>query len=222
MKMIKKLSSYLAVAAVVVTMGVAAPSFAADRDHAGTWDKERFQLRVRGIGVLPDSGGSTTIGGKPHADNAVVPEFDISYFFTNHWAAELILATSPHDLSLRKRPANAANLDLGSTWILPPTLTVQYHFTPDQQWSPYIGAGINYTITYNDDNGADTTALSADNSLGWALQAGTDYWLDDHWGLNFDVKKIWVDVDASVNNGAITGNVKLDPWVVGLGVSYRF
>ena len=46
-----------------------------DGDSHGPW-----QFRLRAIGVLPDGGGNTTIGGDPNPDNAVVPEFDISYF----------------------------------------------------------------------------------------------------------------------------------------------
>ena len=185
----------------------------------GVLDKERFQLRLRGIGVLPDSGGSTTIGGEPEANNAFVPEFDITYFFTDHIAAELILATSPHDLTLKTA---TGNLDLGETMILPPTLTLQYHFTPERRFSPYVGAGVNYTLPYAEKDGRDINKLEADGSVGYALQVGSDYWLNDHWGVNFDVKKLWVDVDATINNGAITGEVDLDPWIVGAGVAYRF
>lgn len=94
----------------------------------GPWAKERFQIRLRAIGVLPDSGGHTTIGGKPEADNAYVPEVDITYFLTQNWALELIAATSPHDLKLKN--SDIGDVDLGDTWILPPTLTLQYHFTP--------------------------------------------------------------------------------------------
>lgn len=138
--------------------------------------------------MLPDSGGATTIGGTPHADNAFVPEFDISYFITDHIAAELILATSPHDLTLKG--SALGDLDLGSTWVLPPTLTLQYHFSPDSQFSPYLGAGINYTLPYAEDAaGGVVTDLKADGSFGYALQAGADYWLNDHWGLNADIKK---------------------------------
>ncbi|MCI5060032.1 MAG: outer membrane beta-barrel protein [Alphaproteobacteria bacterium] len=216
----KKLSRFMLLTGVAATV-FTLPALARDLGES-VWSKERFQLRVRGIGVLPDSGGRTSIGGSPDADNAIVPEFDISYFFTNHIAAELILATSPHDLTLKDRPGGAADLDLGDTMILPPTLTLQYHFTPDNKFSPYLGAGINYTLPYAENDGRDTTSLQADGSVGWALQGGADYWLDEHWGVNLDVKKVWVDVDASINNGAITGEVELDPWIVGAGVSYRF
>ena len=182
--------------------------------------KERWQFRLRGIGVMPDSGGHTSINGSPDANDAIVPEFDITYFFTDHVAAELILATSPHDLDLKN--SDAGDLDLGKTMILPPTLTLQYHFTPDETFSPYVGAGVNYTLRYAEEDGADTNTLEADGSFGYALQAGFDYWMNDNWGLNLDVKKVWVDVDASINSGAITGEVDLDPWIVGAGVSYRF
>lgn len=193
----------------------------ADNTDKGLFSKERFQIRARTIGVLPDGGGHTTINGRPEADNAVVPELDITYFFTQNWSAELILATSPHDLTLKN--SDLGDVDLGDTWILPPTITLQYHFTPEKKFSPYIGAGVNYTLPYAEKAaGGTVTSLAADGSFGWALQAGFDYWVDDHWGLNLDVKKIYVDVDASVNKGAITGEVVLDPWVAGAGVSYRF
>ncbi len=204
-------------AAVASQFIFAYPVMAQDGSSGGS----PWQFRLRGIGVLPDGGGDTTIGGSPEADNAVVPEFDISYFFTDNIAAELILATSPHDLSLKN--STIGDVDLGDSMVLPPTLTLQYHFTPDNAFSPYIGAGVNYTLPYAEDAaGGTVTDLNVDGSFGVALQAGADYWVNDNWGLNIDVKKVYVDVDASINNGAITGEVELDPWVVGAGVSYRF
>lgn len=189
---------------------------AAAQDQNSIWAKENWQIRVRAIDVIPDVDSSVNIGGEVDADNAVVPELDISYFFTDHIAAELILATSKHDMDY------TGNIDLGDAMILPPTLTLQYHFTPDQAFSPYVGAGINYSMFYNEDAAAGFTDLEVDNGVGLALQAGFDYWLDEHWGLNADVKKIFLNVDATLNNGTIRADVDLDPWVVGAGVSYRF
>lgn len=204
-----------------VTIACLTPLAAEANESNDVFAKERFQFRLRGIGVLPDNGGHTTIDGKPEADDAFVPEFDITYFFTKNIAAELILATSPHDLTLKD--SQLGDVNLGDTWVLPPVLTLQYHFTPDQKFSPYVGAGLNYTLPYKEDEGDPIiTDLEVDGSLGYALQAGFDYWTNENWGVNMDVKKVWVDVDASINNGAITGEVELDPWIIGAGISYRF
>lgn len=213
--------SFIKILLLSAAMVLALPNVVYAQESSDVLSLDRFQFRVRGIGVIPTDGGHTTIGGKPDAQNAFVPEFDISYFFTDHIAAELILATSPHDLKLKG--SSLGDVDLGDTWVLPPTLTLQYHFAPERAFSPYVGAGINYTLPYAEEAaGGTVTDLEADGSFGYALQAGADYWLDDHWGLNVDVKKVWVDVDASVNNGAIKGEVELNPWILGAGISYRF
>lgn len=113
------------------------------------------------------------------------------------------------------------NIDLGDVWVLPPTLTAQYHFNNSTSFVPYLGAGINYTFFYNADPGA-AASIKYDNGFGYALQAGADYKLDEHWMLNVDVKKLFLNTDASVNGGAVTADVDLDPWILGMGVGYRF
>jgi outer membrane protein len=178
--------------------------------------KERFQLRLRAIDVVPDVSSSVNIGGEVDASNRVAPEIDVTYFLTDHLAAELIAATSKHDVDY------TGNVALGDAWILPPTLTLQYHFTPDAKFSPYLGAGVNYSLFYNEKAKAPFTDLNIDGGFGVAAQAGFDYWVNDHWGMNLDVKKLWLNVDASLNNGAVKADVDLDPWIIGTGVSYRF
>jgi len=182
-------------------------------------DANRWMLRARAIGVLPDESSSTTIGGEITVEDQVVPEVDVTYFFTDNIAAELIAATTPHDMGA----ANTAlgNLDLGDVWLLPPTLTLQYHFNPKGQVRPYVGAGVNYIYYYNEDSG-DVNDIDYENGFGTAVQAGLDDGLDEHWALNADVKKIWTNVDAKVNGGAVRADVDLDPWIVGVGVAYRF
>ncbi len=181
------------------------------------WDaKERFQVRARAIQVRPQESSSVNIGGKLNADNDIVPEVDLTYYFTDAISAELIAGTSKHRLG------HSSGADLGTAWALPPTLTVQYHFGTKSAFQPYLGAGINYTVFYNEKTAPGFSDLDVDNGFGYVLQAGADYWVNEHWGMNVDVKKIFVDVDASLNNGAIHGNMDVDPWVIGAGVSYRF
>jgi outer membrane protein len=181
-------------------------------------------VRLRGIAVVPDAGGTATgIGGDADIDNAYVPELDFSYFFTENIAAELILATTKHDVTMKG--SSLGDAALGDVWLLPPTLTLQYHFTPKSDFSPYIGAGVNYTMFYNDGgsrNGA-VNSVKYEDAFGLALQAGIDYKLDERWSLNFDVKKIFLETDVKVNGGAIrANNVNIDPWIFGVGVGYRF
>ena len=113
-----------------------------------------INVRIRGLGVVPtERGDIKTAGGTDttlnvRLGNAYVPEIDGSYFLTPNLALELIAATTKHDV-------DASNgLDMGSVWLLPPTLTLQYHFLPTARFSPYIGAGLNYTIFYNEKKGA--------------------------------------------------------------------
>ena len=107
---------------------------------------------------------------------------------------------------------------------LPPTVSVQYHFMPDSNFRPYVGAGINYT-DISDVNLRSTIAgvnLELDqDSVGGALQAGFDYKIANNVFLNFDVKKIYIDSDVKIN-GTKVSRVKLDPLAIGIGIGYRF
>ena len=112
---------------------------------------------------------------------------------------------------------------MGSVWLLPPTLTVQYHFAPTSRFSPYVGAGLNYTIFYNEKKGA-LRSISYDDNIGYALQAGIDYAIAGAWSLNVDVKKLWLNTDVKANLGgtALKADVDINPWIFGVGLGYRF
>lgn len=195
---------------------------AADAGEAYAKDAGDLVVRLRGIGFLTETDGTTdALGGDARTSNDYVPELDFTYFFSKNIAAELILATTKHRVYVDN--STGGNLDLGSVWVLPPVLTLQYHFNPDGQWSPYIGAGINYTMTYNAKAGPSVTDVKYSNELGFALQAGMDYAIDDKWSLNFDVKRVIVDTDIKANGGSVNAKgTALDPWVVGFGVGYKF
>ena len=46
----------------------------------------------------------------------------------------------------------------------------------------------------------------------------------NNWSLNVDLKKVWVDVDVAVGalGTVVTTNVDVDPWLIGVGIGYRF
>lgn len=190
-------------------------AFANNYDCDGSW-----LVRVRGIGVIPAEKSSINpIGGTVHVSNTFVPEIDFSYFFTDNIAAELILATTKHKM----RAVNTAvgEVDVGSVWLLPPTLTLQYHITQLEHFKPYAGIGINYTFFYKEKPGA-LANVSYDNKASLALQAGVDIPIYYNIYLNLDFKKLYLKTTAQFNQENIQANVKLNPWLVGAGLGFRF
>lgn len=188
-----------------------------------TWSP--WMIRGRAVAVVPQESASLRVGGVPvpgadvDISNSVVPELDISYFFTKNIAVELILGVTPHNV---KGAGVLAGAKIGSAWLLPPTLTLQYHFDPIGAFKPYVGVGVNYTVFFNEKAKGGFTSFDLKNTFGLALQAGVDIMLDKHWGINFDVKKIFLEPKVKVNGGAVAGKVKIDPWLFGTGVTYKF
>lgn len=186
---------------------------------------KKWQVRARVISIIPNESASIeAIGGDVSISTAYVPELDFTYFFTENWAAELILGTANHDVEAVNTAAG--NIDLGDVWLLPPTLTFQYHY-PIGDFKPYVGAGINYTIFYGADEGPVADDVDYDNSFGFAFQAGFDYALSEKWFLNLDVKKILIQTDATVNANSALGatvgaDVDINPLVIGFGVGLKF
>ena len=182
--------------------------------NAQTW-----QVRLRGVSVQPNEKSDVSaIGGDVNISNSFIPELDFTYFFNKNVAAELILGTTKHKVVDEK--SALGDVDLGSVWLLPPTLTLQYHFYPTKTLKPYVGAGLNYTIFYNAKPG-QFNDISYDNKVGFALQGGVDYFLSDKYFLNLDVKKVFLKTDVEVN-GSIPAEVNIDPLLIGFGIGMKF
>jgi outer membrane protein len=188
-------------------------------------------VRARAILVAPnESSGPVTPGfpgSKLGVDNSYAPEVDFTYMLTDHIGTELILATTKHDVAGR---GTIAALDkVASTWVLPPTLTLQYHFAPKGHVRPYLGAGVNYTIFYNA-KASDSlvkaigpTKVHLKDSIGYALQAGIDVDVSKRVFVNLDVKYIDIDSTARLTTGTALNQsrVHIDPIVAGIGLGIR-
>ena len=205
----------------------AQPAQAQNSDrHAGDW-----LVRARAILVSPTekSGEVSGIAGSEvGVGDSVMPEIDFTYMATDNIGAELILATTKHDIV--GRGAIAPLGEVASTWVLPPTLTLQYHFAPQGRVHPYLGAGVNYTIFYSEkasgslEGALGATDVSLDDSFGYALQAGIDFDIGDRVFVNADVKYIDIDTTGTLRSGATTRTleVNIDPIVASVGLGMRF
>jgi len=206
------------------------PLYAAD---SGSHD--RWIVRLRAITVAPDdSSGDVSVNGSAipgsgvGVDEDTVPELDITYMITRNIGVELILGMSNHTVRGRGNVAGGLGRVI-DTDVLPPTLTLQYHFNPDGTIRPYAGIGVNYTQFLNEkvEGGLDAPGASIhlDSSWGLAAQLGVDYMLKDNWFVNADIKYIQIDSTASFHNSAVGHaevDVDIDPIVVGFGFGKRF
>ncbi|MBB2929371.1 outer membrane protein [Paraburkholderia silvatlantica] len=207
-----------AAATAALTMGaafLAAPANAAGSPGSGIYAGD-WLVRLRAIEIAPDARGNGTLGAiGADVNNAIVPELDFTYMATNNIGVELILGTSRNQVT--------SNIGaLGGVGVLPPTLLLQYHFNNAGRVRPYVGAGINYTLFYNNGLHAGGQSVSIDNhSWGPALQFGIDFQVTKRIFVNADIKKIWMRTDASLG-GTPIGTLHIDPLVVGLGVGMKF
>lgn len=212
-------------AALMASATMAAPACAAQGD---------LLIRLRGILVAPNDSSSgitpTFPAEKVKVSNSFMPELDFTYMLTPNVGAELILATTKHDASGRTGTTGTIG-KLASTWVLPPTLTLQYHFAPEAKIRPYVGAGLNYTIFYSEkaSKGLVTAVGKTDvhmkSNFGYALQAGVDVPLSGRTFVNLDIKYIDIDTSTRLGTTAIGAQrvkVHLDPLVVGIGLGMRF
>ena len=223
----------LAVGATMA-MAMAAPAFAetdpAPRQGIAAGD---VLLRARAILVAPNETSGSILpafpGERVRVDNSIMPEVDVTYMATNHIGFELIAATTKHHADGRTGTTGTIGR-LASTWVLPPTLTAQYHANPTGAVRPYVGAGLNYTIFWNEtaSNGlvgaVGRTGVHMKDSFGWAAQAGVDIDITPKVFLNLDVKYIDIDTTARLRTtaaGVQRVAISLDPLVFGVGLGVR-
>ncbi|MBZ6380207.1 OmpW/AlkL family protein [Sphingomonas sanguinis] len=222
------------VLAVLAGLAMATPALAQSADAARVGIRAGdVLLRVRAITVVPneDSGGITPAfpNERLAVGNAVMPEVDATYMATDHLGFELIASTTRHSAKGTSGTTGGIGT-LATTWVLPPTLTAQYHFTPTAHVRPYLGAGINYTVFWNEkasdglQAAVGRTHVGMKDSIGWAAQAGVDVDITPKLFLNLDVKYIDMGTIVRLDTAAAgTQQVKLDlnPLVFGVGMGLR-
>jgi outer membrane immunogenic protein len=217
---------------VAPIMGSGLPSTKGPLPPAFVDSYQPFQVRLKVGGVVPLAGKGTTYdqgAGYPglgslgvltgltgangvisnastNTSSSIIPMLDVAYYLNRNWAIEAICCVSPHHI----QGTGTISSDFARTWVFPPSLLAQYHFTNFGAFQPYLGVGVNFTTFWgtrvnNDVWGIPSAPGSALAGLPiaatfqyatvtptWGVvgQIGADYMFNEHWGVNVDVKYI--------------------------------
>ena len=204
----------------LVAAMAAVASLAPIASQAQSAEENPWMVRVRATDLIWNNGQTNSVSAlNVKAQDKIIPEFDVSYFFTKNIAAELVL-TYPQTIQINY---GSAQNQLGTIKALPPSLLLQYHFTDLGAFKPYVGAGVNYTIFSSRNNLGNGAYSVGGSSTGVVGQVGADYMLDKNWGLNLDTKYATMSTNVTVtSSGADAGKLTLNPWMPSVGVTYKF
>lgn len=188
-----------------------------------------FVLRVGAASVVPNDSSDKILGSQEElkVDSNTQLGLTFGYMFTDNISLELLAATPfSHDISTDLLGLG----DIADTKHLPPTLMVQYYFgEPQSKFRPYVGAGLNYTIFFdegfnNKAKNVGLTDLKLDDSFGLAANVGVDYMINDQLFLNASAWYANIETEATYKFGGAKQktDVKINPWVFMISGGYKF
>ncbi|KGJ88237.1 OmpW/AlkL family protein [Thalassotalea sp. ND16A] len=206
---------------------------------ASSYQAGDFVVRGGATMVSPDDSKSAVLlGGADSTMSISVDDntqlgLNFVYFFDSNWAVELLAATPfTHEVTIHDPNAvlGVDGVTLGEVSQLPPTLSALYYFDTGTNFKPYLGAGLNYTIFFDEDfkSGPESLGLSdleLDGSFGFAVQIGADYQINDKWHVNASARYIDINTDATFDVAGDSigkAEVDVDPMVYSLMLGYKF
>ena len=169
-------------------------------------------------------------------DESFMYGVNLTYFFLRDLSLELSVDYTETDVELS---ALGLSGDAGEFESIPVILSLQTHLFTNTKVSPYLTIGVAYFFNDVDQNdstiefivesiygpGAPGAEIDVDNSLGFLLGGGIEFFISKKVAVNLDFKYIWTKIDAKVNVPGFTKakvDYEIDPFVAGLGIKYYF
>ncbi|WP_250311925.1 OmpW family outer membrane protein [Rickettsia endosymbiont of Oedothorax gibbosus] len=240
-KVTKKLGVFLLMSCVSIS------SFAnhdsADNDYGADYNANYYEndggllFRMRAIGIkssakqtdFPNATVKDPVSIGTFAENGYGIEASTSVFFANYVAAELSLGFDV----LRNKNSNLKNVAYNygtnpeevakrrALYMIPLTVTGQYHIAPFGAIRPYIGVGYHGAYFVNSSKGCTVR-----NGHGAVLQLGVDLYAKDDTLINLDIKQYFlnttVEYKSPLVRKPISSKVKFNPLMIAIGVGFRF
>lgn len=201
---------------IMSAAALSAPAFAqASEDTASG---KRFAV-VGGVAHMQPKNDATA--GIGDVDGGPAPTLSASWYINDNVALELWGAADKFDHRVRSDDG----AKLGTISQHPLALSAQYHFgDADRTFRPFVGVG------YYQSNFSNETLSLADNDLhvgvdtakGAMGTVGVDMNINSTWFVRADARYLHSRPDVRVAGENTGTELKLDPWVIGVGIGARF
>lgn len=169
---------------------------------------------------------------KVDVESSTVLTGGLTYMVTDHWALDLPVGVPfKHDFTGDGAIGGVGKL--GETKVLPATLFAQYRFyEANAAFRPYVGLGVTYakffkertTATLNALTGgtvANPTTASIDSKWGITPQVGFVWSFNERWFVDASFYKSFLKTTTHLSTGQSI-DIRLNPYVVAVGIGYRF
>ncbi|WP_158235016.1 OmpW family protein [Pseudomonas sp. 2822-17] len=182
---------------------------------------DRWLVRVMALEIIPVELASEIF---PNRSNLETPRtrqigIELSYSVTENWAVEL--QGGPFDREYRTKGSRIEDFKVGSVSHIALSMSLQYHFYPNAQWSPYVGLGLNQTWARDVKPAAGIPKFKVREITSGILSAGLDYRLSRYWTLNTSLRYV-ISPKYEFQGQGFNSTVSMNTLVVGGGIGYRF
>ena len=154
----------------------------------------------------------------------------VNVFWGSKISTEFAASVVEPDVAFESTNPAIPAFTAGSLEMIPITATLQYHFSPDSRFDPYVGAGAAYVLfdeldAADDLDDVDLTAIDFDDDVGFVLNAGFSFDFTPNLALYVDGK--YVPVSSSATARFATGpgqetDVDINPLILGVGLGWQF
>ncbi len=172
----------ISAAALAVGLLTAAPA-AADGGKAND-----IPARPGGFGLLSHGNGERVPARPAGGDGGHGAEWGLSSPAGRTVATDLVLATTPHTVTVRR--STGGEVALGRVSIPSPQLGFRYHVLSAWRFSPYAGAAIGAPVFHQ---GNTPGSVHDEPVSGYALGAGMDVKISESWNVTIDARKVFLD-----------------------------
>jgi outer membrane protein W len=157
-------------------------------------------------------------------DEDVMYGGNLTYFVQEYLSLELSVNYVETDVYL----GGLGDFNIGELEQIPILLSLRGHLSTDTKVIPYATVGVGY---YFNDFDMDSSIpagydLDPDDSFGFHLGGGVEYFFNEHFAFNCDFKFMWsnVDFDGTAPGGITIRDKKVDvdTFTAGVGFKYYF